>query len=105
MAFQKSGHLVRCPTKKNNANKVPRCFFSYVGTKTFASSCKNLNFLPKRGQIWLKICFLRESKEKKNMTIPVMYQSIGKGPLNVLKLNLAIHHANQNVKGKVKDLV
>ena len=27
--------------QKNDANKVPRWFFCYVGTKTFASSQKN----------------------------------------------------------------
>ena len=33
-----------------------------------------------------------------NMTIPVMYQPIGKGPINVLKVDLAVYHTNQNVK-------
>ena len=32
-----------------------RWFFRYVGTKTFASSCKNQDFWPKNGQIWPKI--------------------------------------------------
>ena len=32
----------------------------------------------------------RESKEKMNMTIPVMHQPIGKGPINVLKVDLAV---------------
>ena len=32
---------------KTNANKVPRCFFCYVGTKTFASSHKKEDVLPK----------------------------------------------------------
>ena len=40
-------HLVPCPTK-NNANKVPRWFVHYVGTKTFALSSKIRIFGPKR---------------------------------------------------------
>ena len=31
------------------------CFLRYVGTKTFAFSCKNLDFLPKHNQIWPEI--------------------------------------------------
>ena len=41
---------------------------------------------------------------KMNMIIPVKYQPIGKGPIYVLKVDLAIHHTNQNVKEKVKFL-
>ena len=35
-----------------------------------------------------------------NMRIPVMYQPIGKGPINILKVELAVYHTNQNVKKK-----
>ena len=34
--------------QKNDANKVPRWFFRYMGDKTFASSCKIRSFGPKR---------------------------------------------------------
>ena len=34
--------------RPKNANKGPMCFFCYVGTKTFASSCKIRIFGPKR---------------------------------------------------------
>ena len=40
----------------NNASKVPRWFFCYVVTKTFASPHKNQDFWPQNGQIWSKIC-------------------------------------------------
>ena len=41
-------HLVPCLTKKTMqiANNLPRWFFRYMGTKTFASSHKNLDFWP-----------------------------------------------------------
>merc|ERR1712012_1082467 len=41
--------------KKNNANKVPRWVFRYVGKKTFDFPGKNQDFLPKNDQIWLEI--------------------------------------------------
>ena len=40
---------------KNNAKKVPRWVFRYVGNKTFDFSSKNLEFLPKNDQIWPEI--------------------------------------------------
>ena len=39
---------------KYNAIKVPRWFFRYVGTKTFASSQNNKDFWRKNSQIWPK---------------------------------------------------
>ena len=36
---------------KTNANKVPRLVFRYVGNKTYDSSSKNLDFMPKNDQI------------------------------------------------------
>ena len=39
---------------KNNANKVPRWVFRYVGNKTFDFSSKKKDFLPKNDQIWPK---------------------------------------------------
>ena len=47
------------PSQTNIANEVPRQFFDYVGTKTFASSRKNYDVWPKNDQIWSKICILR----------------------------------------------
>ena len=41
--------------QKNDANKVPRWFFCYVDTKTFASSQKNKDFWPKNSHIWPEI--------------------------------------------------
>ena len=35
---------------------MPRCFFRYMGIKTFASSHKNEDFWPKNGQIWPIMC-------------------------------------------------
>ena len=41
----------------NVANTVPRWFFRYVGTKTFASSCKIRNFGPKRPNLVQNMLF------------------------------------------------
>ena len=43
---------------KNNANKVPRWFFCYVVTKTFASFRKNKEFWPKMTKFCPKYAFL-----------------------------------------------
>ena len=40
---------------KNNANKVPRCFFRYMGTITFAFSSDNKGFSPQNDHIWPEI--------------------------------------------------
>ena len=37
---------------KNNADKLPRWFFHYMGTKTLTNFRKNYYFWPKNGQIW-----------------------------------------------------
>ena len=47
-------HFVQWPTK-NNVYKVPRWVFRYVGNKTYDFSSRKRDFLPKNGQIWLKI--------------------------------------------------
>ena len=49
-------HLIPCLTKKN-ANNVPRWFFRYVGTKTFASSHKNQDFWIKKAKFGRKYTF------------------------------------------------
>ena len=41
-----------------NANKVPSWFFRYVGTKTYASSCKNQDFCQKKAKFGPKYAFL-----------------------------------------------
>ena len=43
---------------KHNASLVPRWFFRYVGTKTFASSRKNQDFYPKTANNWHLWSFL-----------------------------------------------
>ena len=58
MAFQKSGHLVRCPTKKNNANKVPRCFSVMWEPKILLSPVRIGILLPQNDQIWPEIGIL-----------------------------------------------
>ena len=56
---------------KSNANKVPRWFFHYVGTKTFAFSSKNLNFLLKNDLIWPQIWIFGHYKSKVSKQISV----------------------------------
>ena len=41
---------------KNNTDKLSWWFFCFIGTKTFTDSHKNLDFWPKNGQLWSKIC-------------------------------------------------
>ena len=41
---------------KNNADKLPKCFFHYLVTKTFTYYHKKYDFWPKNGQILPKIC-------------------------------------------------
>ena len=49
-------HLHPCQPK-NNADKLPRWFFRYVGTITYTYSRKKLDFWSKHSQIWPKINF------------------------------------------------
>ena len=51
---------------KNNADKVPRWFFPYMGTITFASSHKKMDFWPKYWHI-LPIWSHARPKNKPNM--------------------------------------
>ena len=48
-------HILSNAGPKNNVNKVPRWVFRYVGNKTYDSSSKKKDFLPKNDQIWPKI--------------------------------------------------
>ena len=48
-------HIFSIDRPKNNANKVPRWVFRYVGNKAYDFSSKKKDFLPKNDQIWPKI--------------------------------------------------
>ena len=50
-------HFVPCPTK-TQCEKGAQVVFSYVGTKTFAFSSKNQDFLPKNYQFGPKLAYL-----------------------------------------------